>query len=167
MLSGVYQMSRDAGTKPCLPILPRSQFYSYNAHQAVMLCKQDFSTRLYCWVSFQTIYWRKKKTTVYFFLQKWSSIRIIIWATSQQTSKMACVPSKDRSAWASAQSDQSLCCPHEESLGPQLPIERPGKTLIRLLGCPGWSESSLGTQLFVGFVMRRLIYDFVSCSLAF
>ena len=23
-----------------------------------------------------------------------------------------------RSVWASAQSDQSLCCPHEESLGP-------------------------------------------------
>ena len=27
-----------------------------------------------------------------------------------------------RSAWASARSDQSLRCPHEESLGPQLPI---------------------------------------------
>ena len=49
-----------------------------------------------------------------------------------------------RSAWASAQSDQSLLCPHEESLGPKLPIERTAKTLIRLGGCPGWSESSLG-----------------------
>ena len=30
-----------------------------------------------------------------------------------KTNKMACVPSEE-----SAQSDQSLCCPHEESLGP-------------------------------------------------
>ena len=29
---------------------------------------------------------------------------------------MACAPSEDRSAWASAQSDQSLRCPHEETL---------------------------------------------------
>ena len=49
-----------------------------------------------------------------------------------------------RSAWASTQSDQSLHCPHEESLGPKLPIERTAKTLIRLGGCPGWSESWLG-----------------------
>ena len=31
-----------------------------------------------------------------------------------KTKKMACAPSKDRSAWA----DQSLRCPHDESLGP-------------------------------------------------
>ena len=37
----------------------------------------------------------------------------------------------------SAQSDQSLLCPHEESLGPWLPTERTAKTLIRLGGCPG------------------------------
>ena len=35
--------------------------------------------------------------------------------TKQQSE---CAPSEDRSAWASAQSDQSLRCPHEESLGP-------------------------------------------------
>ena len=29
--------------------------------------------------------------------------------------------------------------------------------LIRLGGCPGWSESSLGTHHFVGFVMLQLI----------
>ena len=32
------------------------------------------------------------------------------------------------SAWASAQYDQSLRCPHEESLGPWLPFERTAKT---------------------------------------
>ena len=37
-----------------------------------------------------------------------------------KTNKMACAPSEDsnQSAWASAQSDQSLRCPHEESLDP-------------------------------------------------
>ena len=52
---------------------------------------------------------------------------------------------------SSAQSDQSPHCPHEESWGPQLPIKRTAKTLIRLGGCPGWSESSLGTQSFCWF----------------
>ena len=52
-----------------------------------------------------------------------------------------------RSAWASAQSDQSLRCPHEESLGPWLHIERTAKTLIRLVG----SESSLGAQSLCWF----------------
>ena len=28
-----------------------------------------------------------------------------------------CTQQRLRSAWASAQSDQSLCCPHEETLG--------------------------------------------------
>ena len=34
-----------------------------------------------------------------------------------KTNKVACAPSEDRSAWASAQSDQSLRCPHEKKLG--------------------------------------------------
>ena len=63
-----------------------------------------------------------------------------------------CVHSEDWSDWAaSAQSDQSLRCPHEESLGPYLPIVCTAKTLIRLGGCPGWSESSLGAQSFCWF----------------
>ena len=40
------------------------------------------------------------------------------WAASWQNQQYGCAPSKDRSAWASAQSDQSLCCQHEERLGP-------------------------------------------------
>ena len=35
-----------------------------------------------------------------------------------KTNKMAVSPAKTRSVWASAQSDQSLRCPHEEALGP-------------------------------------------------
>ena len=62
-----------------------------------------------------------------------------------------CAQRRLRSAWASAQSDQSLRCPHEESLGPKLPNKRTAKTLIRLGGCPGWSESLLGAQLLCWF----------------
>ena len=51
--------------------------------------------------------------------------------------------------------NQSLRCPHEESLGPQLPIKRTAKTLIRLGGCPGCSESSLGAQSLCWFLSCR------------
>ena len=62
-----------------------------------------------------------------------------------------CTPSED--------SDQSLRYPHEETLGPKLPAERTAKTLIRLGGCPEWSESSLGAHsFFFCFVMSWLIY---------
>ena len=40
-----------------------------------------------------------------------------------------------RSASASTQYDQSLCCPPEETLGPKLPMTCTAKTLIRLGGC--------------------------------
>ena len=45
-----------------------------------------------------------------------------------KTNKMDVRPSK---------TDQSLRCPHEESLGPYLPIKRTAKTLIKLGECPG------------------------------
>ena len=42
-----------------------------------------------------------------------------IWAASWQNQQNdLCTQRKHRSAWSSAQSDQSLRCPHEESLGP-------------------------------------------------
>ena len=76
--------------------------------------------------------------------QKWA-------ASGQNQQKAMCAQRRLRSAWASAQSDQSLHCPPEETLWPQLPMERTVKTLIRLGGCPGWPESSLDTQLFCWF----------------
>ena len=65
--------------------------------------------------------------------------------------KWLCVQRKLRSAWASAQSDQSLRSPHEESLGPSYPLSASedadqtgriwayaGRTLILLvLSCHG------------------------------
>ena len=52
-----------------------------------------------------------------------------------------------RSACAFAQSDQSLRCPHEETLHPWLSQKRPVKILIRLRECAGWSESYLGAHV--------------------
>ena len=64
--------------------------------------------------------------------------------------KWVCAQRRIRSAWASAQSDQNFQCPHEENWGPQLPIERTVKTMIRLGGCPGWFESSMSTWRKLG-----------------
>ena len=47
----------------------------------------------------------------------------------------------------SAQSDQSLRCPHEQTLQPWLSQMRPVKILIRLCECTVWSKSSLGVQV--------------------
>ena len=53
------------------------------------------------------------------------------------------------SACTSTQSDQSLCCLHEEALWPLLPIKCTAKTLIRRRGCTGWSESLLCAQVIL------------------
>ena len=67
-----------------------------------------------------------------------------------------------RSAWASAQSDQSLHCALNGYLRTQSFFMRTEKTLIRLSGCPGWSGSSLGAHSFCWFchgLAVQLIYD--------
>ena len=69
----------------------------------------------------------------------------------QVQQKWLCAQRRLRSAWASAQSDQSLRCPHEERLGPWLPNECRVKTLIRLGRCPSWSESLLGAHSLCWF----------------
>ena len=62
-----------------------------------------------------------------------------------------------RPAWASAQSDQSICCSLEETLGSQLPSEYTAKT-----DQTGWMPRLIcifaePTVQFVGFVVLRLI----------
>ena len=54
-----------------------------------------------------------------------------------KANKMAIAPSEDIDHPVHPPSLISLRCPHEQTLGPQLPIERTMKTLIRLAGCPG------------------------------
>ena len=74
-------------------------------------------------------------------------VKIIEWVSAWQNQQIGiCDQRRLRSAWASAQSDLSLRCPYKENFGPKLPFERIAKTLIRLGGCSGWSESSLGAH---------------------
>ena len=56
-----------------------------------------------------------------------------------------------RSAWASAQSDQSLRCALNGKLRTRCFFMRTAKTLIRLGGCPGLSQFSLGAHSFCWF----------------
>ena len=61
-----------------------------------------------------------------------------------KTKKLMCAPNKESDQPGHPLSDQSLRYPHEETLGLKLPIVCTVKTLIRLGGCSGWSESLLG-----------------------
>ena len=69
------------------------------------------------------------------------------WACAQQTNKMTCTPSEVSDQPGLLPSLISLRCPHEETWGPQLPIECTAKALISLGWCPGWSETSLRAQV--------------------
>ena len=61
--------------------------------------------------------------------------------------KWPCPQQRLRSAWASAQSDQSLRCALNGKLRTQSVFMRTAKTLIRLGGCPGWPEFFAGGTL--------------------
>ena len=54
-----------------------------------------------------------------------------------------CVEQRLKSVFVSAQSEQSISFPPEETLEPWLPIEHPLKTQISLRMGAGWSESSM------------------------
>ena len=77
------------------------------------------------------------------FLVTW----LVYWSPHDKTNKMTCAPSED--------SDQPGHPTNLSSCGQ--------RRLIRLGGCPGWSESSLGAHHFVGFVMHRLIIMYKKC----
>ena len=74
--------------------------------------------------------------------------------------KWLCAQRRLRSVWVSAQSDQPLLCALNGQLRTQAFFMRTAKTLIRLGGCPGWSESSLGTHSFCWFchVMAQMTF---------
>ena len=78
------------------------------------------------------------------------------WATSWQNQQNDYAPSEDSDQPGQPPSvirilgihqvDQSLCCALSGLLRTQAFLMRTAKTLIRPGRCPGWSESSLGTQ---------------------
>ena len=61
-----------------------------------------------------------------------------------------CAQRRLRSAWASAQSDQSLRGHMKKAWVLSYPLSAQ-RRLIRLGGCPGWYESSLGAQSLCWF----------------
>ena len=63
-----------------------------------------------------------------------------------KTNKMACAPSEDSDQPGHRPSLISLRCALNGLLRAQCFFMRTAKTLNRLGGCPGWSESSLGAQ---------------------
>ena len=73
-----------------------------------------------------------------------------------QNQQNGCTPSEDRSAWASAKSDQSLHCPHEETLGLNYPLSAQRRLWS------DWADAQADLSLhwahthFVGIVMMRL-----------
>ena len=74
-------------------------------------------------------------------VQAWKTLHltIVILHMSHSVTKSSndlCAQQRFRSAWASAQSDQSICCLLEETLGSQLPMSTQQK-LIKLGGCSG------------------------------
>ena len=75
-------------------------------------------------------------------------VQIHVSRDMTKPTKWLCAQQRLRSAWASAQSDQSLLSAWRK-LG--LPIKCTVKILITLDGCPGWSESSLGAQSLCWF----------------
>ena len=62
-----------------------------------------------------------------------------------------CTPSEVSDQPGNPPSRISFHCLHEENLVPKLSTERTAKTLIRLGGCLGWSESSLCAHSCCGF----------------
>ena len=92
------------------------------------------------------------------FSEFWWSLRVTCctittsWVTSWQNQQNDMrAQQRLRSAWASAQSDQSLHCALNRQLRAKCFFMRTAKTLdqIRLGRCPGWSESSLGAQVIL------------------
>ena len=86
--------------------------------------------------------------TVALVKNKWFSHVVAIQMSCLMTkpTKWLCAQQRLRSASASAQSDQILRCPLNGYSRTQSSFMQTAKTLIRLGGCPGWSESLLGAQ---------------------
>ena len=82
----------------------------------------------------QSVFWRNKQ-----------NYPLIITKDPAYLFHFLCAHRRLRSAWASAQSDQSRRCPLIEPLRSQGFFMRTAKTLIRIGGCPAWFESSLGS----------------------
>ena len=80
------------------------------------------------------------------------------WAATWQNQQSDCAPSEDSDQPGHPPSLISLRCALNGYLRIQAFFMRTAKTLIRLGGCPGWSESSMREHSFCWFVMSQLRY---------
>ena len=74
--------------------------------------------------------------------------------------KIAWVPNENTDQLWQPHSLMRFCCLHEEALGDWLPIQHHAKTVIRLIWCTGWSESSRRTRFY------RFCHALVVCHFA-
>ena len=90
------------------------------------------------WVAFAVILHEKiasrevdiflgKKKSKPFIRKTWYQYQIYATTWQNQQCRL-CYQRRLKSAWASAQSDQSICCPHEEALGPCQSLKHTAKT---------------------------------------
>ena len=80
---------------------------------------------------------------------------------TKPTKYRLCTQRRLGSAWASTLSDQSLRCPHEETLGPQLNIERTAKTdqtwqMPRLSWVFAWHKGHFGVLSWGDSVIQKV-----------
>ena len=107
---------------PCISVnVPYNLVITFCFHYSVFQIYRDFDLRCFLYANpvmtnlvqydFEPILEVKVCCSVFHIL-------LIIWAASWQNQQNdLCTQRRLRSAWASTQSDQSLCCLHEESLG--------------------------------------------------
>ena len=76
---------------------------------------------------------------------------LAVWSRSahDKTNKLTCAASEDSAQSRHLPSLISLRYQHKKALDPWLPIKHIAMTLIRLGGCPGWSESWQGEQVIL------------------
>ena len=113
--------------------------------------KSDFLKHSFFWIVAQCV----------------SSKQNRIWAAlwQNQQYEQQCAPNEDSGQPRHLSSlIKSLCCPHEDSLGPQLPTEWTAKTDDQTGRMPRLIWVFAGCSHFVGFVTRRLKSDFLKHS---
>ena len=88
-----------------------------------------------------------------------------MWAAARQNQETdPWTQRRLRSTLASAQPGQSRRCALSRNLRTQHFFMRTSKTLIRLDGCPGWSESSLDAHANLLFLSCSGLFVIMSCS---
>ena len=98
----------------------------------------------------------------YSHIHDWRRIFYIDSQREENIPSYVCARWRLESACASAQSDQSLRCPYEETLWHWPSKMHIAMVLTRLCECAGWSESSMGATVHFFDVVANIIYELTS-----